>query len=186
LDLKNGQLKLKLAPADSRIFVFNKDKFGEKWNPIPEIEGNSTPLNALWDVIFYHMDGTVKSQTFKTLTDLKDLPDFTHFAGTVSYKTTLNLNPTNLHYLDLGKVFGIAELIVNNENLGTKWYGRRAYSLKNFLKTGKNTIEVKVTTVMLNYMQSLTDNATAQYWSNQPKKPQPLQSLGLLGPVYLY
>lgn len=133
------------------------------------------------------MDGTVKSQELAELGDLKDLPDFTYFAGTVSYKTTVTLsNPADLHYLDLGKVWGIAELIVNGENLGTQWYGRSAYALGNLLKKGTNNIEVKVTTVMVNYMKSLTENATAQYWANRIKKEQPLQSMGLAGPVNLF
>jgi hypothetical protein len=187
LDLKNGALKIKLAPADSRIIVFNKDKYGESWSPIPEIKENVVPLNTVWNATFNYMDGTVKNQEFKTLSDLKDLPDFTHFAGTVSYKTTINLeNDTKPQYLDFGKVFGIAELIVNGQNLGTQWYGRRAFATKNILKAGANTIEIKVTTVMVNYMQSLTGNTTAQYWANHPRKPQPLQSMGLVGPVYLF
>ncbi|MEO5912134.1 MAG: glycosyl hydrolase [Pelobium sp.] len=187
LELKNGTLKIKLAPADSRIIVFDKEKQGKNWDPIPEIKENSIPLNSVWQVTFNHMDGTVKKQEFRELKDLKDLPDFTHFAGTVSYQSTINLdNIATAQYLDLGKVAGISELLVNGENLGTQWYGRRAYVAKDFLKKGLNTFEIKVTTVMLNYMQSLTDNTTAQYWTNQPKKPQPLQSMGLLGPVYLF
>lgn len=187
LDLKDRNFKIKLSPADSRIIVFNKDKNGKNWDPVPEIKSNASGLKATWQAEFRHMDGTVKNQELAELSDLKDLPDFTYFSGTVSYKTSITLsNPTNLHYLDLGKVFGIAELIVNGENLGIQWYGRRAYALENLLKQGANHIEIKVTTVMLNYMKSLTENPTAQYWSNNKKKEQPLQSMGLVGPVHLF
>lgn len=133
------------------------------------------------------MDGTVKTQDLPELSDLKDLPDFTYFAGTVSYKNTITLSSAgDLRYIDLGKVSGIAELIVNGQNLGTQWYGRRAYALGNLLKKGTNHIEIKVTTVMVNYMKSLTENTIAQYWSNNKKKEQPLQSMGLVGPVNLF
>ena len=187
LDLINGQLKIKLSPADSRIIVFNKDKQGEKWHPIPEVTNNNTALNTVWNATFNHLDGSVKSHDFKELQDLKDLPDFTHFAGTVSYKTTVNLDGSaSPKYLDLGKVFGIAELIINGQNLGVQWYGRRIYTLENSLKVGTNTVEIKVTTVMINYMQSLTENIIAQYWTNNPRKAQPLQSMGLVGPVNLF
>lgn len=187
LDLSNGQLKIKLAPADSRIIVFNKDKHGENWNPIPEINEKATALNLLWNVTFNHLDGTVKNQEFNVLQDLKALSNYTHFAGTVSYKTNINLGMSkNPQYLDLGKVFGIVELIVNGQNLGVQWYGRRAYALKNLLKAGTNTVEIKVTTVMVNYMQLLTENVTAQYWTNNPRKAQPLQSMGLVGPINLF
>lgn len=39
---------------------------------------------------------------------------------------------------------------------------------------------------MGNYMKSLTDNPIAQYWTNEKNKIQPLQSMGLIGPVTLY
>ena len=34
-------------------------------------------------------------------------------------------------------------------------------------------MEVEVTTSMGNYMKSLTDNPTAQYWTNEGRKIQP-------------
>ncbi|MGF1925187.1 MAG: hypothetical protein ACQUHE_13495, partial [Bacteroidia bacterium] len=65
--------------------------------------------------------------------------------------------------------------------------GRHAFKLEDTLRRGDNTIEIKVTTVMLNYMKSLTSNATAQYWSNNSKrKEQPLQSMGMVGPINLF
>ena len=39
---------------------------------------------------------------------------------------------------------------------------------------------------MGNYMKSLTDNPVAQYWTNEGTKNQPLQSMGLMGPVTIY
>jgi hypothetical protein len=188
LDLKNGQFKVKLYPADSKIVVFNLDKNGKNWQPIPEIATNALKLNNSWKVEFKHMNGTLKNQEFNELKDLKDMAEFTHFAGAVNYKTSLTISdPSNYNYLDLGKVFGITELTINGKNLGTTWHGRNAFKLVNVLKKGVNTIEVKVTTVMLNYMKSLTDNTIAQYWSNNSKrKEQPLQSMGLVGPVNLF
>lgn len=187
LDLKDRNLKLRLCPADSRIIVFNKDRNGKDWDPVPEISARPMALKTAWNVEFRHMDGTVKIQEMTELGDLKELPDFTYFSGTVVYKKSITLeNPASLRYADLGQVFGIAEVIVNGQNLGTQWYGRRAYALGNLLKKGINQVEIKVTTVMLNYMKSLTENPTAQYWSNNKKKEQPLQSMGLVGPVNLF
>ena len=188
LDLKNAQFKTKLYPADSRIIVFNNEKNGQNWQPIPELTTKAQKLNTIWKVALKHMDGSIKNTEFAQLQDLKDLPDFKHFAGTVSYKANLDLsNPAQMQYLDLGKVFGIAELVVNGKHIGTTWYGRNAFVLENILKKGSNTIEIKVTTVMLNYMKSLTQNTIAQYWANNSKrKEQPLQSLGMVGPVNLF
>jgi hypothetical protein len=32
-------------------------------------------------------------------------------------------------------------------------------------------------------MKTLKDNQTAQYWTNNARKAQPIQSMGLVGPV---
>jgi len=188
LDLKNGQFNTRLYPADSKIVVFNQERNGLNWRPIPLLTSKAVKLNPKWKMVYKHLNGVVKTQEVQELRDLKELPEFTHFAGTVSYTATVDFsNPAALHYLDLGKVFGIAELTVNGKHQGVTWYGRHAFTLENVLKKGSNTIEIKVTTVMLNYMKSLTENVTAQYWSNNSKrKEQPLQSMGLVGPINLF
>ncbi len=89
-------------------------------------------------------------------------------------------------YLNLGKVFGISELKINGKDCGVKWYGRRIFRIADKLVPGRNPIEIKVTTTMGNYMKSLTDNPIAQYWTNEKNKIQPLQSMGLTGPVTIY
>ena len=43
-----------------------------------------------------------------------------------------------------------------------------------------------VTTSMGNYMKTLTDNPTAQKFTVLKNKNQPIQSMGMLGPVTLY
>jgi len=43
-----------------------------------------------------------------------------------------------------------------------------------------------VTTTMGNYMKTLTDNPTAQKFTVLKTKDQPIQSMGLAGPVTIY
>ena len=93
---------------------------------------------------------------------------------------------TKIDWLDLGKTFGVSELIINGENAGAKWYGQRVYSVGNLLKRGSNEIKIKIVTTMGNYLKSLTGNPVAQYWTNEGRTIQPLQSMGLVGPVTLY
>ncbi|MGA9648969.1 glycosylhydrolase-like jelly roll fold domain-containing protein, partial [Pedobacter sp.] len=163
------------------------DKDGENWQPVPEIPNHALSLKSAWQMELKHMDGTSRNEEMLKLTDLKDIPHLVHFAGMVSYKYVLELsNAKDFSYLDLGKVSGISTLLVNGQALDVSWYGRRAYLIKNLLKAGTNQIEIKVTTVMVNYMKSLTENATAQYWTNNKGKEQPLQSMGLIGPVNLF
>jgi hypothetical protein len=54
------------------------------------------------------------------------------------------------------------------------------------LQSGENVLEIRVVTTMGNYMKTLKDNGVAQYWTNEKRKDQPIQSMGLLGPVILY
>jgi hypothetical protein len=89
-------------------------------------------------------------------------------------------------YINLGRVAGVCELIVNGKTAGVRWYGRRVYGVGELIRKGSNSVDIRVTTVMGNYMKSLTGNAVAQIWTNQKRQNQPMQSLGLLGPVTLY
>ena len=87
--------------------------------------------------------------------------------------------------LNLGKVAGVSELFVNGKSQGVKWYGNRIYKLDD-VKIGENEIEVHVVTTMGNYMQTLTDNPTAQKYTNRKGREQEIQSMGLIGPVMVY
>ena len=87
--------------------------------------------------------------------------------------------------LNLGKVYGISQLFVNGEDCGVKWFGNRIYPIGDKLHTGSNEIEVRVVTVLGNYMHTLTDNETAQKFT-AGRKEWPTLSLGIVGPVTLY
>jgi len=39
---------------------------------------------------------------------------------------------------------------------------------------------------MVNYMKSRVDDPVAQFWTNQGRTTQPLQSTGLVGPVKFF
>ncbi|MCK7511607.1 MAG: hypothetical protein MZV70_51220 [Desulfobacterales bacterium] len=134
-----------------------------------------------WRAEFRHCrDGSVKEVALDSLTDLKEMEDFVHFSGTVIYRNTISSEDTEGIALNLGKVYGTSELRVNGKSCGVKWYGRRIWDISEFMKPGENLIEVEVTTSMGNYMKSLTDNPIAQYWTNEGRKIQPLQSMGMI------
>ena len=121
------------------------------------------------------------------LRDLKEIDEWISFYGNIVYKTNLVIeDKTKFMWMDLGKVFGVCELLINSENAGVRWYGRRIYRIGKFIRNGKNTIEVRVTTTAGNYLKSLKDNAIGQYWTNQGRTIQPIQSIGLAGPVTIY
>ncbi|MDR0566360.1 MAG: glycoside hydrolase family 2 [Prevotellaceae bacterium] len=187
---KSGAFPLYLGPADSRIIVFDGTaEPGEAWKPLPVSGANSRTLDG-WDVELRHSgkDFTEKTHFF-VLDDLKNTP-YIDFTGTVVYarKFYLDTLPAHTAVLNLGKVWGVAEVKVNGKECGVSWYGNRLYNLSGKLKTGENELEVKVITTMGNYVQTLKgENKIAEKWTARPgRAPQPKQSMGMAGPVTLY
>lgn len=181
-----GKILLDLGPADSVIIVFDNNKKGKPFIAKPARNAGASPAINNWTVEFQHIDGSNTKSQMAGLKDLKDVPEFVSFSGTAIYRGTLEVADKKAFlFLDLGKVYGISELTVNGRSLGVQWYGRRLYELGDVVQSGTNQVEVKVTTSMGNYLKSLKDNLVAQYWTNEKRKNQPIQSMGLIGPVTL-
>jgi hypothetical protein len=176
-----------MGPAESFLFVFDKDKKGTAWKPLPASGTSEMVVNEGWNADFIHCrDGSVRSLRIDRLKDIKDIPDFANFAGEIFYRNKIEIPVPKIAYLNPGKVWGLCRLKVNGGDCGVKWYGRRIFEIKDLLKPGINEIEIKVVTSMGNYMKSLTDNPIAQYWTNEKNKIQPVQTIGLIGPVTIY
>jgi hypothetical protein len=150
-----------------------------------------------------HQDSVIHTH-FDTLFDLKDRPETRHFAGTIVYRKRLTWDPivsgTTLGdrreptdapgatLLDLGLVEGVSEVFVNGQSAGVRYYGRRQYDISDLLHEGDNELEIRVTTTLGNYLKTFTkeDNPTAWIYVNHPKRDQPLQPMGMIGPVTYY
>jgi hypothetical protein len=183
----DNSINIDIGPAESLLIVFDLKKRGPLWEPLPVSGVKEITIENGWSCEFIHChDGSVKYFEMNTLRDLKELADFADFAGTVIYRNSLTISAPDKTFLNLGVVHGLSELKVNGKECGTKWYGRRIFPVGNFLIKGANAIEIKVVTTMGNYMKSLTTNPIAQYWTNEKTKNQPVQSMGLIGPVTLY
>lgn len=184
---KEGGYTLDLGPADARMIVFDRDnnKKAPVWAPLPTSGTDSQTLTG-WGLEFHHsLEHWIKTATADTLKDLKET-EWKSFTGDVVYRTDVEVDDPEGMVLNLGKVYGVASLKVNGIDCGTSWYGRRIYDLSNVLHKGWNRIEVTVTTTMGNYMQTWKENKLAQQWTNRPGRPQPVQSMGIAGPVTLY
>ncbi|GEP95702.1 glycosyl hydrolase [Chitinophaga cymbidii] len=177
-----GLVRMDLGPADSRVLVFDKTRKGPTLKTLQFNGGD--PLTGPWKVEFRHQNGSVNEISMDDLKDLAELEPFRHFTGTVIYRHTMQVAEQNdAAWLNLGKAHGISEVTVNGQSCGIQWYGRRLCHIGNLLKTGDNAIEIKIITNMGNYMKTLKDNRVAQYWTNEARKNQPIQPMGLIGPV---
>jgi hypothetical protein len=182
---KQGTLDLYLGPVESHVLVFDKEEKGAKWNPLPATGANSRNLEG-WDVELRHsLDKSVKNIRMNVLDDLKNT-EYANFTGTAVYRKKFTIQDSRNRVLNLGKVYGVSQVKLNGNDLGVTWYGNRLYNLSGKLISGENEIEIHVVTTMGNYMKTLTDNKIAQKWVNRPGRPQPMQSMGLTGPVSLY
>lgn len=99
-----------------------------------------------------------------------------NYSGGVRYRTFLQINEHEAKEkltLDLGKVAGTAEVIVNGQTAGVKVSPPWKQDVSGFLKVGENTIEVLVFNTLSNHYQTMP----SRYKGN------PIS--GLLGPVQL-
>ena len=188
LELTNTQcIEVTLYPADMKIFVFEKQKRKnvQHYKEVRSVSSKDKKIKTDWHVEFRHIDGSVKTDIFKELTDLKST-SHQSFSGTVIYRNTFTNDANGISYVDLGNVQGISQVKINGKEAGTHWYGRHLYAIRNYLEPGINTVEIAVTTTMGNYMRTLTDNPVAQYWTVGKRVPQPVSSTGLIGPVTIF
>jgi hypothetical protein len=184
---KADSIRLNLGPSDLKLIVFDKEKKGTPFLTTRKDGGQATRLTSRWLVTGTNIDGKIVQKEMDELRDLKEIDEWINFYGDIVYKTNLVIeDKTKFMWMDLGKVFGVCELLINGENAGVRWYGTRRYPIGKFIKDGKNAIDVKVTTTPGNYLKSLKDNAVGQYWTNQGRTIQPVQSIGLAGPVTIY
>jgi hypothetical protein len=184
--LKEGSIHLKLGPSESRIFVFDKNKKGEDWKPILDNDLSTSEIKSAWNLEFTHCQNKpVEPITLNSLKDLKDIPEYTHFSGTIIYKTKFEVSGNLPAFIKIGSLEGAAKIKLNRKELGIQWYGNKYFALDNLVKAGENELEIEVVTLMGNYMKSLTENPNAQYWTNLKNKIQPLTTIGLPGPVKL-
>jgi hypothetical protein len=80
----DGGLTVNLGPAESLLFAFDNVKAEEEWRPLPVAGIAMQTLEEKWTAEFRHCrDGSVIDVEMGRLTDLKDLPGYLNFSGTV-------------------------------------------------------------------------------------------------------
>ncbi len=188
LTLENGSAWLYLPPAESLFIIFETPDAqaaaqASLWEPAYREGQHYFPIHTRWHVSLHHaIEGWTRDTVMQQLCDLCQT-QFKDFAGTVTYTTHLSLDSLGSDPIfDLGKVYDICELIVNGESCGVKWYGERIYdNVAPHLHPGDNTIVIKVTTTLNNYVHTLTDDGVVQHFVL--KRNVPTTPAGLLGPV---
>jgi len=168
------------------IVVLARNKPGTEISKLKTVKGKLVEVSGPWKLNFNHCRGIKYNPLIlNVLQDISKLEEYKYFSGEIIYSTTLDLKSETPVFMELKGVHDIAALKINGINCGLKWYGDRIYDISNAIKTGRNNIEITVTSLMGNYMKSLVDNPNAQYWTNEKRKNQEITPMGIDGPVVL-
>ncbi len=179
-----NQIQIDLPPLESLLLVYdNQAGVAIEMEKRYQTQRALT-INTPWQASFQ----PVQSQPFTLARfELADLsqskdPRLNQFAGTVTYKTNINLNPNMTRVqLDLGMVGDISEVVLNGKSLGVRWYGQHTYDLNQAVRPGSNTLQIKVTTTLNNLTRTIKEVEAARWYPARGEKP--LVPAGLIGPV---
>ncbi|MDB5327272.1 MAG: hypothetical protein JWM57_2841, partial [Phycisphaerales bacterium] len=155
-------------------------------------------IEGPWTVGFTKGWGAPESIRLSKLMSLSDSPEsgVQHYSGTIRYTTTFDFTPSSIPgvewTLDIGEVQVMAEVALNGVPLGTLWnppLRLASPAFRSALKSGQNTLEVRVANLWPNRM--IADSALPKpdrlTWSSfEPfTAKSPLPKSGLIGPVQL-
>jgi hypothetical protein len=115
------------------------------------------PLTRPWTLAFPAGRGAPPSVTLPTLASWTEHTDprVRYFSGTATYTTTFTVDGAlrardRALMLDLGRVKNIAEVAVNGKPLPTLWKAPWRTDITRLVRTGENTLTVRVTNLWVN------------------------------------
>ncbi len=189
----NTTVKIPFEPQDA-VFVVFRDKATSSSLALTEkAETTVAEVNGKWKLEFQEGRGAPASITLDKLQGLQHHPQdgVKYFSGTTTYTNTIRLSAAQLaskgaYWLDLGEMKDLAEVKVNGKPLGIIWKKPYRVNLKDALKAGDNSLEIKVVNLWVNRLigdqqpgaRKITYTTMAFYQADAPLLPS-----GLMGPV---
>ena len=186
---------MRLYPFESAFVVFRKPAFAAKGTdisvnfPTPE---TLVQLDGSWKVTFdAQKRGPETPVTFAQLEDISKNENFDirHYSGTLLYEKDFNLKkkPEGQLLLNLNDVGVMAKVKVNGQYAGGVWTPPYKVDITDFVKKGKNKVEIEVVTTWMNRLigdSGLPENERKTWAPCLNFKPEDaLQKSGLVGPV---
>jgi len=183
-DIKNVSYAI---PPYSSIILFAGTKNSIK----PEFLSKQEPIAYQAKEVLKIENWDVSSDTISVkntpLFNWKNNERFKYSSSEGLYKSTFQLdelNPQATYFVDLGKVFFTAEVVINGKLADKRINAPYSLNITNLLRKGKNTIEVRVTPSQLNGFIGEATKGNKLF--NAFKSNTGLMSSGLVGPVILY
>jgi len=198
--------KLKIIEKDKHITLEGiLEKEGEYFielaNKKVEVKIDSIPgpieIRTPWTILFENKNGEKCSLKKEKLSSWTEWEELRYFSGKVRYRNCFYLSENYIKsdirlILSLGKVHEVAEVIVNERNVGILWKGERSIDITSYVIHGENQLEVVITNLLINYVISQPEEDYSKLLSiygerfpmpeekTQIKEPLPS---GLIGPV---
>jgi hypothetical protein len=183
-DIKNVSYTI---PPCSSIILFA----GTKKSIEPEFISKPEPIAYQAKEVLKIEKWDVNSDTISVknspLFDWKTNEQFKFSSGEGLYQSTFQLDELNsqaTYFVELGKVFFTAEVMINGKLAGKRIYAPYSLNVTNLLQKGENTIEIRVTPGQLNSFIGEAEKGNKRF--NAFKSNTGLMSSGLVGPVILY
>lgn len=187
---------LKLTERQSLFIVF-RNKTSSDSRTLPEESVIFTAdLTGPWEIFFPPNLGApdkIVIENPESWTKNND-EGVKYFSGTATYKKNFNA-PRNLFkgngkiYIDLGKVYDIAEVTVNGKSAGILWKPPFRADITDIVSNGTNFLEIKVTNQWINRLvgdQNLPPEKKVLNGSIMMFRRGILNDSGLLGPVKIF
>jgi hypothetical protein len=187
--IKDGRtiIPLKFESWDAYFIVFKDKATANSFTKTNTTESVLTQLLNPWKVVVGNKNVTMDKLT--SLTENADA-DIKYFSGTAIYENTFKVNSIDKsanYLIDLGDVKNIAEVTVNGKNVGTVWKKPFKLNVSEALKSGENTIQVKVTNLWVNRLigDAQPDVKVKTTFTTMPfyRADSPLLPSGLLSTV---
>lgn len=189
-------IQLDLVPHDAVFILFTEetDKLSEQFPKT--IETTITQISTPWEISFQEGRGAPNSITLDRLCSYTELQNdsIKYFSGTATYHNSFVFSQKELKkqkqtrfWIDLGDVKDLAEIKVNGKNVGVIWKYPYKTDITEYIKPGKNSLEIKVVNVWQNRLIGDTQPQTKEKvtFTHFPyyKATDSLLPAGLLGPV---
>lgn len=187
--VKDGRtiIPLKFESWEAYFIVFGEKTTANSFTKASKVETTLTQIATPWKVGFND-----KNVTFDKLSSWSESSDndIKYFSGTATYDNTFKITSPDKsakYIIDLGDVKNIAEVIVNGKNVGTAWKKPFKLDISEAIKTGENTIQVKVTNLWVNRLigDAQPDVKAKTTFTTMPfyRGNEPLLPSGIIGTV---
>lgn len=176
-----NHLRARLRPLQSLLIVY-ENRPGGPVETGPARTAREFEVQGPWRARFEPVAGEPFEGELPSLTDFAQSEELYTFAGTVSYRTYVEIPETGEWEIDPGRVHETAEVFIDGEFAGLRWWGNRPIRVNRPVKAGRHELEIKTATLLYNYCRTLDGDPSVRYWLERSKTEGP-RPAGLVGPV---